>query len=101
MIGGDGSVFLSDISLAQMVEAEVGNDPVNPGVERTLETETPEVFVGLEEGILMNVLGVGFRSGEVESEAQDRLIVMTDEDLESRAVAPLRLSDQSGVVDAV
>src|SRR5205814_5057857 len=84
-----------------MVEAEVGDDAVNPCVERTLETETAQIFVSLEECILMNILGIGFRSGEVKGQAQNRLIVMTDQDLERCTVAPLRLSDQSGVVNAV
>src|SRR6266481_4398839 len=84
-----------------MVEAEIGDDAVNPGVERTLETETAQIFVSLEECILMNILGVGFRSGEVKSQAQNRLIVMTDQDLEGRAVSLLRLPDQSRVVNAV
>jgi hypothetical protein len=101
MIGSDRSVFFPDIPFAQVIEAEIGDDPVNPGIERTLETETPQVFIGLEEGILMNVLGVRFRSGKVESQAQNRLIVVTDEDLEGRAVSLLRLTDQSRVVNAV
>ncbi len=37
----------------------------------------------------MDVLGVRFRSGQVKSQAQNRLIVVTDEDLEGRAVMRL------------
>src|SRR5258705_2028656 len=84
-----------------MVEAEVGDNPVNPGIERTLKTKARQVLVGFKEGILMDVLRVRFRTGEVKSQAQDRLIVVTHENLESRAVPPLRLPDQSRVVNAV
>src|SRR5271168_2464745 len=52
------SVFLPDIPLPQMIETKIGYDPVDPGVEGTFETEAAEIFVGLEEGLLINVLSV-------------------------------------------
>src|SRR5271156_2347596 len=84
-----------------MVETEVGDDAVNPGIEGTLEPETAEVLVRLEEGFLIDVLRVGFRPREVQSEPQNRLIVMTHQDLEGRTVSLLRLPDQARVVNTV
>src|SRR6266702_7497334 len=83
-----------------MIETQVGHDPVNPGVERTFEPETADVFVGFEEGVLVDVLRVLLGPGEMESEAQHRLVVMTNEFLEGGAVPALGLSDQHRVVYA-
>src|SRR5215471_3530188 len=100
-IGCDRSVLLANTLLAQMVEAEVSNDPVDPGVEGTLEAETAQILVGLQKGLLIDILGVGFRSCEVKSQAQDGLIVVPHKHLESSAIATLSFADQTGVVDAV
>ncbi len=86
---------------AQMIEAEIGNDAVDPGIEGTLKTETAQILVGLEEGLLINVLSVRLRSRQVQRQPQHRLIVMTHQDLEGRAVSLLRLADQTRVVNAV
>ena len=84
-----------------MIQAEIGDDAVDPRVEGTLETEAAQIFVGLEEGLLINVLGVRFRSRQVQRQPQNRLIVMTHQHFEGRAVALLRLPDQARVVNAV
>ena len=68
MVGGYGCIFLPHVPFTKMVEAEIGDDPVDPGVERTFETKAAEIFVRLQKGVLVNILGVGFRSGEVKSE---------------------------------
>src|SRR5258708_33237549 len=84
-----------------MIEAEVGDDPVDPGVEGTFKTEAAQILVRLEEGLLINVLGVRLRSRQMQREPQDRLIVMTHQYLEGSAVSLLRLADQTRVVSAV
>src|SRR3984893_5870081 len=84
-----------------MIEAEIGDDPVDPGIERTFKTEAAQILVGLEEGLLINVLGVRLRSRQVQRQTQDRLIVMTHQDLEGSAVSLLRLADQTRVVNTV
>src|SRR6267154_1261516 len=43
-------VFLPHLLLAQVIEAQVGNDPVDPCVEGTLKAKTSDVLVGLQEG---------------------------------------------------
>ena len=49
-------VFPAGLPLAQMIEAEVGDDPVNPGIKRALEAEIPDMAIGLQEGFLEYVL---------------------------------------------
>src|ERR1700690_127363 len=84
-----------------MIKAEVGNDAVDPRIKGTLKAKAAEVLVGLEKSLLIDVLRVGFRSGQVQRQPQHRLIVVTHEHLEGGAVSLLRLSNQTGVVNAV
>src|SRR5207302_3673180 len=93
-------IFFSHALLAQMVEAQIGYDPVNPGVEGALETEAADILVRFEEGVLIDVLSVLFGSGEMQGQPQDRLVIVLHELLEGSAVAPLRLADQHRVVYA-
>src|SRR5258707_11172190 len=83
-----------------MIEAQVGYDAVNPGVERTLEAKASDVLVGLEEGVLIDILGVVLGAGQVQRQAQDGVIVVTHEFLEGGAVPALRLADENRIVDA-
>src|SRR6266436_1571826 len=99
-VGGHGSVFLPDLSLAEVIETEIGDDAVNPGVERALEAKTAYILVGLEEGLLEDVLGVMLGSGEVQGKPQYGLVVMANQFLEGGAIAALRLADQHRIVDA-
>src|SRR5580658_3149967 len=84
-----------------MIQAEVRDDPVDPRVEGALKTKAAQILVGLEEGLLINVLSVRLRSRQVQCQPQYRLIVMTHQHLEGRAVSLLRLPDQTRVVNAV
>jgi hypothetical protein len=81
-----------------MIEAQIGYDPVNPGVKGTLEAKAADVLVGLQKRVLVDVLSVLLSSGEMEGEPQYGLIVMTYEFLEGGAVSALRLADQHRVV---
>src|SRR5437660_12690331 len=51
-----GRVLFPYLLLANIVQAQICNNPVNPGVERTLETETSDIFVCLQESFLIDVL---------------------------------------------
>ena len=95
------SIFLADLSFAEVIETKVGNDAVNPGVEGTLEAEAAHVLIGLQERVLENILRVVFRPSEMQRQAQHRLVVVANEFLEGSVVSPLRLADQHRVVDAV
>src|SRR5258708_7264780 len=83
-----------------MVEAKIGHNAVNPRIERALETKASDVLVGLEEGVLVNVLGVVLGAGEMERQPQNGLIVVTHQFLEGGAVPALRLADEDRIVDA-
>ena len=52
----------------------------------------------LRERFLMDVLGILLRAGQVHGEAQDCLIVLPHQNIESRARAFLRFADQFGVL---
>jgi len=55
----------------QMVEAEIGHDPVDPSVERAFEPEPRQIDVGTQECFLINILAVFLRSGEMNRESQN------------------------------
>jgi hypothetical protein len=62
-----------------MVQAQVGHNAVKPGVERALEAEVPDVSIGLQEGLLVDILGVLLGTGQVQGQPQDRLVVLPDQ----------------------
>ena len=55
--------------LAQMIQAKIGHDPVNPGIKRAFKAKTGDVPVGFEERVLVNVTGLRFGSGQVKGQA--------------------------------
>src|SRR5215471_12073617 len=93
-------IFAARLALAQVVEAEVGNDPVNPGIERTFKTEITNVTVGFEESFLIDVLSVCLRVGEMKSQPQHRLVVLTNQRLKRSPVTALRGANQIAVIQS-
>src|SRR5579863_806288 len=93
-------IFLAHVSLAQVIQTQVRDDPVNPGIKGTLKQEAADVLVRLQERILINILGVVFGAGEMQSEPQHGLVVVTDEFLEGGSIPLLRLADQHRVINA-
>ena len=81
-----------------MVEAKIGDDAVDPGIERALEPEAPQVAISLKEGFLVDVLGVVFRGGQPQRQSQNCLVVLAHQLLEGGAVPALRLTDQDAIV---
>ena len=57
-----------------MIQTQIRYDPVNPRVERTLKPEAADVFISLQERVLINILGVLFGSGEMEGEPLSLLV---------------------------
>ena len=82
-----------------MVEAEIGHDAVDPGVEGALEAEVAHALVRLQERFLINVLGFVLRSGEMHGQPENGLVVMPHQLLEGSAIAALRFADQQRVID--
>src|SRR5213078_3177685 len=60
------SVFFAYLLLANVIEAQVRNNPINPGVKRALEPEPPNVLVCLQERFLVNVLGLMLRASQMQ-----------------------------------
>ena len=86
--------------LSQVVQAQVGHDAVDPGIEGAFEAEIADALVRLQKGFLINVLGFVFRAGKVHGQPEDGLVVVPHQLLEGSAIATLRFADQQAVVDA-
>src|SRR5438270_10667850 len=50
------SIFFPHLLLADVIQAQIRNNAVNPRIERAFEAEAPDVLVGLQERVLINVL---------------------------------------------
>src|ERR1700690_31136 len=63
-VGGDrgGQVPITRRSLSQVIETQIGDDTVDPGIERALKPEAAYVHVSAEEGFLIDVLAVFLRT---------------------------------------
>src|ERR1700730_5777061 len=66
-----GLVFGARLATAQMIEAHVGNDAVEPGVEAALEAETVKISVDFEESFLIDIAGVFGPLHQIQREPQD------------------------------
>src|SRR6266550_2614844 len=94
-----GLIFGARLSAAQMVQADVGDDAVEPGVEAALEAETVKIAVDLEECFLVDVPGVFGALHEIQSQAQDVPVEAAHQFLESRTTARLRFRNQGPLVE--
>src|SRR5216684_4216288 len=92
-------VFGARLAAAQVIQADVGDDAVEPGIEAALEAETVEIAVDLEEGLLVDVPGVLGALHQVQRQAQDVPVEAAHQFLESRTAARLRFRDQGPLVD--
>src|SRR5580704_2893868 len=86
------------ILLAQVIQTEVGDDAINPSVERTLEPEARKIDVSPEKRFLINVLPIFRRTSEVDGQPQHGAIVLPHQFFESGGVALLGLANQHGIV---
>ncbi len=105
LVGGVGVddgrlVFRMAATAAQMIEADVGHNAINPGVEGAIEAEPRQVAINLQECFLVDVLGVFGAAQNVEREAQNLAVVALDENFEGGAVARLRALDEDAVISA-
>src|ERR1035437_7791288 len=89
-----GRIFAAALAAAQVVQAKVGDDPVEPGVERALKPEVSQVAIGLQERLLVDVLGVLLVAQHVQRQAQDRLVETAHQRVERGPVSALRLADE-------
>src|SRR6202521_5063361 len=91
-------VFGTRLAAAQLVEANVGHDAVEPSIKAALEAKPVEIAVHLQEGFLINVAGIFRALHQVEGQPQNVAVIAAHEFLESRSAATLRLGDEGPFV---
>ena len=79
---------------AQVVEAAVAGDPVEPGAQVDLALVAQHRFVGVDEDLLQHVLGVLGGAEHLPAEAEQATLVAVDDRLEGAGVAAARHRDQ-------
>src|ERR1700720_1568558 len=103
LLGGDRAqerrlLFRMAATAAQVIEANVGNDSIDPGEEGAFEAEAVQIAVDLQEGLLIDVPRVFGAAQPVGREPQDLPVVALHEQVESGAVAGLGALDKRPVV---
>ena len=101
MVGSElgGLVFRPSLTPAEVIEANVGYDAVEPGVEAAFKAEAVEIPIDFEKGFLIDVPRILRPAHHVQRQAQDVAIVEADKFLESGAVARLGFGDQGPFVN--
>ena len=85
---------VADLTASQMIEAEIGDDAVNPGVERRLKTKAIKVLVGPEKCFLIDVLSILLGTGEMQRQTQHSLVVISHQLFERGSIPVLRANDE-------
>src|SRR5713226_2334359 len=91
-------VFGTRLAAAQLIEANISYDAVEPGVEAALEAKAMQIAVHLEEGFLINVAGIFRPLHQIKSKPQNVAVVATHQLLERSAATRLRLCHKSPFV---
>ena len=87
-------IFAAGFFATELVETEVGDDAVDPGIEGALKAEVADIAVGLEEGFLVDVFRIVLGTGEMEGETEDLVLVLADQGVKGGAGAGLRFTDE-------
>jgi hypothetical protein len=82
---------------AQVVEAAVAGDPVEPRPQVDLALVAEHRAVGVDEDLLQDVLGVLGRAEHLPAEAEKPALVAVDDGLECAGVAAAHHRDQASV----
>jgi hypothetical protein len=77
-----------------MILRRVYGDPVQPGIEGAIATETRQCPVGLDEGLLSDIKGFMLILDVPVDELSNLVLVFTDETVESFLVTLLYAPDQ-------
>src|ERR1051325_8145234 len=87
----DHSRFLAaDLAFPEVVQANIGHDPVKPGMETTVKAKCMQVLVNPKESLLVDIPGILWRSQKVEGDPYNILIVCTDQRFERLCIPALR-----------
>src|SRR4029077_18576728 len=84
-------------SSAQVIEADVGNDAVRPGIKTALESETRQVFINFQEGFLIDIAGVFGLMQNIKGNSQDVAIVTLHQLFKRLSVATLGAFNQGAL----
>jgi hypothetical protein len=93
-----GRLFLADLPLAQIIQANVRHDAVEPGMEAAIEPERIDAAKHAQERFLKDVTCVFLGPQQVDSEPKHTLVVSADKLLESVLIAALNGPDQAGFI---
>src|SRR6266566_504409 len=93
-----GLVFGARLAAAQVVQADVGDDAIEPGVKAAFKAEAVQIPVNLEESFLVDVAGILGPLHEIQGQAQDIAVVAANQFLESGTVSRLRFRHQHPLV---
>ena len=94
------SIAVVQLLAAQVIAAQVGDDALDPGIERALEAESSDIAVSAQKCFLINILRIFGRVRQVGSQPQDGAIVVSNKCFEGGSIALLRTTHQPGVIDA-
>ncbi len=96
---GLGSLILRPrLTPAQMIQANICNDAVQPGVEAALEAEAMQVAINLQESLLINVARVLGTLHQIQRQPQHVPVIPAHQFLERSTVPRLRLRDYAALV---
>src|SRR6266404_6909870 len=96
---GLGSLILrTRLPSAQMIQANIGDDAVQPRVEAALEAEAMQVAINLQERFLVNVARVLRTLHQIQRQSQHVPVIPAHQFLERSAVSGLRFRDYAALV---
>jgi len=87
--------LMNFLAAAQVVQANIGNDAVQPGIEAALKPEPVQIFVDPHETFLVDVTGVFGTMNQIEGQAQNLAVIAVHQLLECQTVARLRTPYES------
>jgi hypothetical protein len=83
-----------------VIETQIGHYAVDPGIERTLKAEAADVDISAQEGLLINVLAVFLRAGEMNRQSKHGSIVLANQLFERSGIAQLSPADKLRIINA-
>jgi hypothetical protein len=81
-----------------MIERNVCDDPVKPGVKAALEPEAMEIPVNPQEAFLVNISRIFAAMNQIQGEPQHFSVIAPDELLEGQTVSRLRIPNERMIV---
>ena len=94
MVENDGLVFAARLAAAKLIKAEISHNPVDPGIERALETEVADIPERLEKGLLVNVFCIVLGTSKMQGQPEHLLLILANQCIECRPGARLGFANQ-------